>query len=303
MPNRTSCPVIVHHMAALDESPFPPNSLEAVRACLQANAAFIEIDVMPLRAEDYLLVHDPVLENETTGSGPVDSIMPDDAVNLFIKHRGAAAPYRPALLSQIVRLLLDYGGSARLQIDYKAVLPMADDEPLRRLVRLIEPLGQRVLVSSGADWHLRRLRRLAPWLDLGFDIGFYLDYRPRPADPRLPPFRLGAYGYHDDHVLAARALLPAADYLAERCELLRLALPDASTWYVNHHLINRCIEDGFNMAEWLFAHGITLDAWTLDVGRDGIAERAPRLRDAGVAQFTTNTPRALAALLKGADSE
>jgi len=107
MPNRTSCPVIVHHMAALDESPFPPNSLEAVSACLQANAAFIEIDVMPLRAEDYLLVHDPVLENETTGSGPVDSIMPDDAVNLFIKHRGAAAPYRPALLSQIVRLLLD----------------------------------------------------------------------------------------------------------------------------------------------------------------------------------------------------
>lgn len=302
MSNHTSSLVIVHHMAALDESPFPPNSLEAVRACLEAGAAFIEIDVMPLRAEDYLLVHDPVLENETTGSGPVDSITTDDAANLFIKHRGAAAPYRPALLSQIVALMLDYGGNARLQIDYKAVLPRADDEPLRRLVRLIEPLGQRVLVSSGADWHLRRLRRLAPWLDLGFDIGFYLDYRPQPADPRMPPFRLGAYGYHDDHVLAARELLPAADYLAERCELLRLALPDASTWYVNHHLINRCMDDGFNMAEWLFERGITLDAWTLDVGKDGIAARAPRLRDAGVSQFTTNTPRALMALLKGGDA-
>ena len=38
-----SVPMIVHRMAALDGPPFPPNSLEAIHACLEAGAAFVEI--------------------------------------------------------------------------------------------------------------------------------------------------------------------------------------------------------------------------------------------------------------------
>jgi glycerophosphoryl diester phosphodiesterase len=297
MPSPYAPPVIVHHMAAMDGWPHPPNALESVRACLEAGAAFIEIDVTPLREDDYLLVHDDVLEHETTGSGPVSAAAPGDIAGLHIRYGDAVMSHRPALLSEVVALLLSHGGKARLQIDYKSVLPMADDEPLRRLIRLIEPLGGRVLVSTGADWHLRRLRALAGWLDLGFDIGFYLDYRPQPADPRLPPFRAGAYGYHDDHILAAQRLLPTPAYLAERCDILRLATPGMSTWYVHHLLISRMLDDGFNLADWLHAHDIRLDAWTLDVGRPTSAD-ALRLRAAGVDQFTTNTPAALGQMLK-----
>ena len=53
-------PLIVHHMAALDGSPYPQNSLEAIQACLETGAAFIEIDVTALASDDYLLVHDGV---------------------------------------------------------------------------------------------------------------------------------------------------------------------------------------------------------------------------------------------------
>lgn len=290
-------PLIVHHMAALDGFSYPPNALEAVRACLEAGAAFIEIDVTPLRDRDYLLVHDAELESETTGQGDVSAATVEDVRELFIKHDGQPTPFRPALLSDVVELMREYGGTSRLQIDYKSVLPQRDDEPLRRLIDLIAPLEDRVLVSTGADWHLRRLRRLAGWLDLGFDIGFYLDYRPRPIDPRLPPFRQGAYGYHDDHILATQPVLPAADYLAERCETLVSVTPGMSTWYVSHHLITRALDDGFNMAAWLHDCGIRLDAWTLDVGKPS-SDHARRLRDAGVDQFTTNTPLALADLLE-----
>lgn len=289
--------VIVHHMAALDESPFPPNSLEGIRACLEAGAKFIEIDVVPLCAGDYLLVHDETLDSETTGQGEVSALTVEAARALYIRHRGQPTAYRPPLLSDVVRLLLDFGGSARLQIDYKSVLPRSDDEPLRRLIDLIAPLKDRVLVSSGADWHLRKLRRMGGWLDLGFDIGFYLDFRPQAVDPRLPPYRQGAYGYHDDHILAIQPFLPAPEYLAERCEILASAVPGISTWYVSHHLINRALDDGFNMAAWLHEHGIILDAWTLDVGKPS-SENALRLRDSGVDQFTTNTPFALAELLE-----
>ena len=294
----TSTPIIVHHMAALDNSGYPPNSLEAIRASLEANAAFIEIDVTALAADDYLLVHDDVLEHETTGSGKVGATAPEETRSLFIKTRdGAITNCCPPLLSEVVALFSEYPNGARLQIDYKNVFPMRDDEPMRRLLKLIESLGERVLVSSGADWNLRWMRRNAAWLDIGFDIGFYLDYRTTPAaDPRQPPYFEGAYGYYDDHLLAKLALLDPAHYLAERCDNLLNTIPQVSTWYVDHRLLARALDDGFNMAAWLHERGVKLDAWTLDIGKvpnDAIL----RLRDAGVDQFTTNTPLALGRLL------
>ena len=221
---------------------------------------------------------------------------------LYIKTRGEVTLYRPPLLSAVVDLFLQYPGRTQLQIDYKNVFPMRDDEPLRRFLRLIEPLGERVLVSSGADWHLRWMRRQAAWLDLGFDIGFYLDYRPMPRDPRQPPYKLGAYGYHDDHILALQALMSPAQYLAERCEILLTAVPGSSTWYVDHHLITRCLEDDFDMAALLHERGVRLDAWTLDIGKVPDADIL-RLRDLGVDQFTTNTPGALTRLFAGVTAQ
>lgn len=294
--NPNALPVIVHHMAALDGLPYPQNSLEAIRASLEAQAAFIEIDVTPLAADDYLLVHDAVLEHETSGVGAVGTATVAQVRPLQIRTRdGALTPYRPPLLSEVVALFLEYPGATRLQIDYKSVYPMADDEPLRRFVRLIEPLGARVLTSTGADWHLRWLHTHAPWLDIGFDIGFYLDYRATPGDPRQPPYTLGAYGYYDDHILAKEQRVPSAQYLAERCEILLRGVPEASTWYVDYHLIGRCLDDGFDMAAWLHEHRVRMDAWTLDVGRVPDAELL-RLLGVGVDQFTTNTPQALTRL-------
>jgi glycerophosphoryl diester phosphodiesterase len=293
----TAIPIIVHHMAAIDQSHYPQNSLEAIRASLEMNAAFIEIDVTALSTGDYLLVHDDVLEHETTGSGKVAEATPDQVRSLTIRTRsGEITPYRPPLLSDVVALFAQFPNASRLQIDYKNVYPMRDDEPMRRFLRLIEPLGDRVLVSSGADWNLRWMRREANWLDLGFDIGFYLDYRTEPSDPRHPPYALGAYGYHDDHMLARLPLLTPAQYLAERCDILLHTIPEVSTWYVNHKLLTRGLEEGFNMATWLHERGIRLDAWTLDIGRVPESDIL-NLRDAGVDQFTTNTPLALGQLL------
>lgn len=292
---------IVNHKAALDNSPYPPNSLEAIRACLEADAAFIEIDIVALAADDYILLHDQTFDAETNSTGFVNQRLPKDTQDLRIRHEDQLTAYRPPLLSEVVELFLSHGGSSRLQLDYKDVYPRNDkDEALLRLIRLIEPLGDRVLVSSGADWHLRRLHKLADWVDLGFDIGYYLDYRPRGSDERMPPYRLGSYGYHDDHLLAAQpSKLSSADYLAYRCEDLLTSVPTASIWYVHHVLLTQMLADGFNLAPLLREHGVRLDAWTMDITNPVAATTAPALRDAGVDQFTSNTPDALAAHLKG----
>ncbi len=292
-------PVIVHHKGALDQTAFPPNSLETLAASVEAGAAFVEIDVTALQADDYLLVHDADLAAETTGSGAVADCGVSQVRDLRIKLGDAATAYRVPTLSEVVGLLR--GSSTRLQIDYKNVYPFPDDEPLERLIRLVEPLGSQVLISTGADWQLRRLRTLAPDLDLGFDIHFYIDWQD-PAQARQPevyPRKLGAYGYYDDHPLATREIWSKAVYLADRCGALIGLVPKVSTFYVDHKLLARSLDDGFNWAEALHAGGIKCDAWTLDVG-DPLAEaNAKRLLKAGVDQFTSNTPLALGALLEG----
>jgi glycerophosphoryl diester phosphodiesterase len=173
-------------------------------------------------------------------------------------------------------------------------------EPYERLIEIIEPLGDRVIVSTGADWQLRKLRRLASWLDLGFDIGNHLDWRDigEPADPRMPPWRTGAYGYWDDHPLAVMRFFSVQDYLLDRCELFMNLVSGLSTFYISHRLLAQSLNDGFNWAEVLHTRGIKLDAWTLDVTDPVAVRNAAALLKAGVDLFTTNTPRELAALLE-----
>jgi len=292
-------PLIVHHKAALDGST-PPNSLAGVEACLGAGAAFIEVDITALAGEDYLLVHDDDLSHETTGTGSVAATRPGDVRDLRLRKRdGTATEHPPALLSEVVRAMVALPGHTRLQLDFKNVIPFADDEPLDRLISLIAPLEDRVIVSTGADWQLRRLRKRAPWLDLGFDVHFVIDWRPdgAPVDPRIPPYRKGAYGYWDDHPLATQRFYPAPAYLAERCEMMVSLVPGLSTFYIDHRLLAQSLDDGFNWAAALHDYGLKLDAWTLDTDNPTAVAHAQRLLAAGVDQFTTNTPAALRDLL------
>jgi len=259
----------------------------------------IEVDINALAEADYLLVHESELEAETSGEGKVSETTSAQAGELFIKAGDAVTPYRVPRLSQVVQAFLEAPGASCLQLDFKNVAPFDGPEPLYRLVELIQPLGQRVIVSSGADWQMRRLRRLAPWLPIGFDIMAYLDWAPAGAerDPRSFPRRLGEFGYLDDHPLSSVKYTSTANYLRQRCEDLIEQTPDVNAFYLEHPLIAQSLRDGFNWAEALHARGILLDAWTLDASNPAAVENARQLLQAGVDLFTTNTPRAMAALL------
>ena len=293
-------PVVVNHKGAHDEQPAPPNSLEAVAASLAAGAAVVEVDIIALAGGDYLLVHDLDLEGETSGTGRVAECTVAQARTLHIKHGGHVTSYAVPLLSDVVQLLQTLPGRTRLQLDFKNVHPFPDDEPLQRLCHLIEPIADHVLVSSGADWQLRKLRRLASWLRLGFDVMYYIDWEPAAAtrDGSDLPRTMGAYGYYDDHFLAAgRTWHSTAGYLRDRCENLLLAVPDISVLYLRYTLIAHSLADGFNWAQCCHTHDVQLDAWTMDATNPHAVERLHILKEAGVDLFTSNTPHALAQLL------
>jgi glycerophosphoryl diester phosphodiesterase len=293
-------PALVCHKGLMDDHAFPPNSLEAIAHGLRAGVPHVEIDVVALANDDYLLVHDWTLEGETTGSGPTDACTLAQARNLRIRHDGRETHFRVPVLSDLIALFAQHDGNTHLQIDFKNLIPFPTPEPLLRLLRIIEPLDERVLVSSGADWQLRQLRRMAPWLKIGLEVQLHLDWDDSTdRDPRVPPHKRGAYGYYDDSLIATQRIWSAADYLWDRCQTLIGLVPRISTFYMNHQLLARSLDDGFNWAEALHRAGIKLDAWTMDVTDPVAMANLPHLVAAGVDQITTNTPLALTQALHG----
>jgi glycerophosphoryl diester phosphodiesterase len=290
-------PKIVCHKANHESHSHPPNTLEAVQACLAAKVDWIEVDVQALQdGEDYLMVHDDTLEHETSGSGVVGECSLEEARKLRIKGK---PDYAPGLLSNLIPLLQDDQHKPCVQLDFKSFFLFPTDEPLGRFVDMLKPLASQIHVSSPADWQLRKLKQMAPWMDIGFDIEFHFDLRQPDEhyDPRQPPYREGAYGYHDDSLLSMGIIWPEVDYLADRCTVLLNQVPGISTLHVNHHLMAHSLDVGFNWAEAAHARGVALSTWTLDADNPAAVKYAPRLRDAGVDRFTSNTPAALEKML------
>jgi len=289
--------LLIHHAANRDHV-HPPGSLSALSACLEAGARVVELDVTPLANGDYALLHDSLLEEATDGRGPVGQATAEGIKRLRYTQGGKLSEEPVGLLSEAVECARAYRALDELQLDLKADAPLSESA-LASLVRLVEPLGPRVRVSSCADWALRRLRRISPLLALGFDPQFYLDVETGEEGQRLP-FRHGPYGYRDDHPATLYRWPSAAGYLAARLEALLAQLPSGLVWYVRASCVARVLADGCDWVTLLQQQGCQVAAWTLNPDRPGELALAGRLVDAGVDRITTDAaPRLAMALGRG----
>ncbi len=277
-------PRLVCHMAVLSGE-LPRNSIAAIRECCEAGVERIEIDIHSLAGADYIVSHDRRLEDHTTGTGALGQATPDDVRASRFRTR---PDDRPALLSEVVAMARDSG--TEIQLDLKDWRPMSE-ERARALDELIAPIRERVIVSSGQDWNLLRLRRFAPEMAIGFDPGFYFAHPTEDPNAAMPRAR-GAYGYLDDHPLAFGRTGETAEYLRERFELLLLQAPGSREYFLSYRLALMMLDDGFNAAEFLHECGIDANVWTPDYDGADSATALARLIDAGFDRVTTNTPRA-----------
>jgi len=290
--------LLVYHAAAAGGR-YAPSSLAGLEACAAAGARAVEIDVQALAGDDLAMLHDPLLERATTGCGPVGRHTPAEVAGLRLLVGGQPSAEPVGLLSRAVAPLQGQQAPAELQLDLKAhPTALLTEERLRTLARLVQPLGGRVRVSSVADWALHRLLALAPGLALGFDPLLYLDLRDDDIG-QAPPYRCGAYGYRDDHPLAAVRWGAPGEYLAERAATLWQQAPPAGVWYIRGSVLARALDDGFDWIAFLHARGVQVAAWTLDPHRPGDVALAQRLAAAGVDRITTDDPPAMAAALGG----
>jgi glycerophosphoryl diester phosphodiesterase len=290
--------LLIHHAANRGYN-YPPNSMRGLKACLDSDARAVEIDICPMADGDFLVLHDGLLERGTNGSGPVIALTADQAKDLYLTWRGTVTEDRVGLLSQTLEMVSRHSRPIELQLDLKPHPPV-DDESLAKLVTALEPVKDRVRVTSPADWAMRRLRAMDADLPLGFDPLLYLDVSSHQTEEDrlpVPPFREGAYGYWDDHPLAARRWGSTADYLVARAEALWAQFPPGSIWYIRAMLLARALQDGFDWIADLHRRGVQVAAWTLNSDRPTDVKLAHQLAMAGVDRITTDDAPALARAL------
>ena len=277
---------------------FPPNSLEGLRDCLDAGAPFVEVDINPLADGEYALLHDRFLEDESDGRGSVATATGETVRTLRRRWRGGLTDERVALLTDAVALAVGSQTLVELQLDLKTYNPVPD-AALTSLGRMTSSLGRRRWrVSSTSDRELRRLHEIASDLALGFDPLRHLDVDPGPGKTASRYLRrTGAYGYLDDHALAADRWGAASEYLAARGSVLWAQAP-VKMWYIRATLLARMLADGFDWIANLHRRGAQVTAWTLNPDRPHHLGLAAELIEHGVDRIITDDAERLGETLE-----
>src|SRR5690606_14730049 len=217
----------------------------------------------------YVLLHDQTLERETDAVGLVSKL--DSRSIGSLRVRGGTVA--PALLDDVVKRLAEHRSPLKVQVDPKEVMPLTT-EAARPLLDTLAVMRAnpclKVVVGCLADWNLRALRRLDPTLDVGNDPAFYI-HAPFPGFEIPLPTRINAYGYCDDHPLGYRKVMPVAEYLRDRIDVVAGQVPGACEF------------------------GALVDVWTLNPGDEDFETHLKVALEAGAGQVTTDSPVGVAA--------
>lgn len=290
-------PVILIHHAAQHDHQAPPGSLSALESCLQAGAAVVEIDILPLSDGSFALLHDQDLAAETNGAGKAPQMRREAVQDLCYRWNGRVTDEKVGFLEDAIDLLSAHPHTQRLQLDLKPFAPLPLPV-LMNLLEIIDPVKERIQVTSVADWVIRALAPVSQGLALGFDPLLYLDLveeTPRPGE--IPPFRIGAYGLLDDHPLSAYQWGPPEDYFAARAAVLLAQVPDGCDWFFRAEVLKLALDAGFNWIAFLHQYGSKVDGWTIDVDQPGHIELAQLLVEHGIDALTADIPSRLATQL------
>jgi len=144
----------------------PENTMVAFEQGVSYGANALELDIQMTRDGEIVVMHDPLVDRTTDGSGPVSryslaELRRLDAGYAFTPDGGLTYPYRgKGIVVPTLREIYERFPDLRINIDLKE-----SDEPReRRLWRLIRELGadDRTLVASSEDsLSIARFRRIS----------------------------------------------------------------------------------------------------------------------------------------------
>ena len=234
--------------------------------------ASVEIDLVLHAGHGFAVLHDFLLDEGTTGHGPVRETPPEVLRGLRLRcDDGTPRADTVMLLDDLCALLVESppAPGALLQFDVKEDHSALDALTVTGFARAIESVATSMIVSGGDAAAIAALAGAAPGLALGHD----------PCQ--------------DDRVARLRDTRNFACFIDEGLA----EAPTASMIYLAHEIIAAADVAGFDLIGACHAAGKRVDAWTIQHVDPRSVARCERLIALGVDQITTDDPEGLAAAL------
>ena len=217
-----------------------------------------------LRDRDFLIVHDLDLAQSTDGHGLADEATLAYASRLHLLHHGTHTREPVPTLSQVVSAVAEEPYPTLLELDLKDWKPW----PWRRveeLVRLVQPIKDRLTFGGDTDTNLRRMQVIDPSLPVGYTLPSYRKWRPA-----------------------------ALDQVVSRFDAFLRMVPGARELHVHLEDVLMLERDGMtDLAARVHAQGMLLDTWTITAGTPRWQERLSQALRVGADIITTETAGAL----------
>lgn len=226
--------------------------------------ASLEVDLCLHAEGGFAVLHEEMLEHETTGTGPVAGASAGALRRLLIRGNDGMPTDSPVLLLEDLAALVrrHLPTRALLQLDLKETVDRLTPAIARGFAETLAGLGES-LILSGGDWAaVKRLAGGVPGIATGYD----------PCE--LPE---------------ARRLKSAGD-VATLVALTERIAPEAGTIYLDYRLILAAGRLGQDIVGAFHRGGRKIDAWTLNTDHPDAAATLRRLVDFRVDQITTDEP-------------
>lgn len=242
-----------------------PMSRENLEAGLEAGAV-MEADIHLTRDGHWVCLHDELLDEETTGTGPLAEHSADELRRLSMRTpAGAATGQAPLFLDDLVEYARRWSlSSAELQLDVKAPAEQIDNDVLDRFADQVGPYRASFSLSGADATALSQLRLAVPGLPVTLSSSG----------------RLG--GARDAAVFQSRM------------ESLLNQLDGLDLIWVNHRVLQAAYRTRFDLVGFARQRGVAVDAGTIDIGAVGWRAALVLALQAKVDRITSNTPCAVA---------
>ena len=237
--------------------------------------ASVEVDLVRHGGGGFAVLHDFLLDRDTTGHGRVADTSPELLRTLFLRGRdGRPTAHRPMLFEDLCALIAagqDISPAAVLQLDLKEDASALTPEVVKSFAASATPVARHFILSCGHPEALHRLAEAVPSLPIGFD-----------------PCHEGAI----DRLLATRDFTGFVDGAVAQ-------FPSAEMIYLDHRLALSAAEHDFDLIGAFHDRGKRIDAYTLKSADAADAAIAEQLLDMRADQITTDDPVGLEASLEG----
>lgn len=281
---------IACHRANLNDEQVP-NSLDAVAACVAADAPRIEVDLRFLADGTMVVYHDAELDKESTGAGELSRLTCEDLRGLTYRR----APHPPiARFEEVVDAVT--GSSVMLQVDLKERAPLESSQ-LAAIEHALGPIATHCIVGTGFYQNLVPIAQRG--LRVALDSTPQWHYWPgRSVVGDITPLRMGLHGLWDDSPVAHTPSVDPEDYVASRVEEITALVPVVSEWMVDLHTLRHIEQLHVRLGHLLHERGIELAAWTLrDHGREATRDRMVELFELGADTVIADSAETVASYL------